>query len=114
MGIISAGIEWLSKTKLGQKIGDGLQTAKYFLSGTIKSMDDWFSNLGKRAGASPETSKTIGGAVRWGTGIGATGYALTPSDKPEFEAPGFQYPAGSFVPPSEYVPAPYRIPNSSN
>lgn len=115
MGIISAGIEWLSKTKLGQKIGDGLQTAKYFLSGTIKSMDDWFANLGKRAGASPETSKKLGGAVRWGSvPAGIAGGAATAKyffGPPELKMPELEYAPGTFVPQtSGYVSSPLLVP----
>jgi hypothetical protein len=106
MNIISSGIEWLSKTKLGQKAKVALQTAKDWLSGTIKSIGDWVSKymdaplykLGRKQGVDSATSRNIGGAVRWGTGVGGLGYVLTPDKEDEpIKGPGLQYPPGSFA-----------------
>jgi hypothetical protein len=108
MGIISTGIEWLSKTKLGQKAKVALQTAKDWLSSTIKSIGGWVTKTmdaplykaARKQGVDRETSKTIGGAVRWGTGVGGLGYAFTPAPDKEdvpIKGPGLQYPPGSFV-----------------
>jgi hypothetical protein len=109
MNILSSGIEWLSKTKLSQKAKVALQTAKDWLSGTIKSIGGWVTKTmdaplykaARKQGVDRETSKTIGGAVRWGTGVGGLGYAFTPAPDKEdtpIKGPGLQYAPGTFVP----------------
>jgi len=107
--IISTGIEWLSKTKLGQKAKVVLQTAKDWLSGTIKSIGDWVSKymdaplykLGRKQGVDSATSRNIGGAVRWGTGVGTGGYLLQRDKKDttnnEFTNTPYKYPPGTFA-----------------
>jgi hypothetical protein len=109
IGIISTGIEWLSKTKLGQKAKVVLQTAKDWLSGTIKSIGDWVSKymdaplykLGRKQGVDSATSRNIGGAVRWGTGVGTGGYLLQRDKKDttnnEFTNTPYKYPPGTFA-----------------
>jgi hypothetical protein len=114
MNILSSGIEWLSKTKLGQKVESGtiaaivgLEKAKQWLPGTIKSIGDWVSKymdaplykLARKQGVESKTARNIGGAVRWGTGIGGLGYVLTPDEEDTpIKGPGLQYPPGTFVP----------------
>jgi hypothetical protein len=68
-------IDWLSKTWLvkgakmvGQGIGIGFSTAKtWILNNLINPFDDWLANIGTRAGVSPEVSKKLGSAARWGS-----------------------------------------------
>lgn len=87
MNILSSGIEWLSKTKLSKATIIGLQTAKNWLSGIIKSIGDWVTKymdkplykLARKQGVDRETSKKIGGAVRWGTGVGGFAYGVQPN-----------------------------------
>jgi hypothetical protein len=114
MDILSEGIEWISKFKWGQKVESGtiaaivgLNQAKQWLSGTIKSIGDWVTKTmdaplykaARKQGVDRETSKTIGGAVRWGTGVGGLGYVLTPDEEDTpIKGPGLQYPPGTFVP----------------
>lgn len=103
LDIVDAGMEWISKYKWGQKVADGTIDAVVWLRGVIKSIGDWVTNVmdkplykaARKQGVDRETSKTIGGAVRWGTGIGATGYALTPNT-PEIIPPQRKYADCSF------------------
>jgi hypothetical protein len=107
MNILSSGIEWLSKTKLSQKAKVKLQTAKDWLSRVSKLIGNWVTKkmdiplykAARKQGVDRETSKTIGGAVRWGTGVGGLGYSLTPDKEGSpIKGPGLQYPPGTFVP----------------
>jgi hypothetical protein len=68
-------IDWLSKTWLikgtkmvGQGLGIGFSTAKtWILNNLINPFDTWLANIGTRAGVSPEVSKKLGSATRWGS-----------------------------------------------
>jgi len=105
---VDAGMDWISKYKWGQKVADGTIDVILWLRETIKNIGKWITKTmdaplykaARKQGVDRETSKTFGGAVRWGTGIGGLGYVLTPaSDKEDtpIKGPGLQYPPGSFV-----------------
>jgi hypothetical protein len=108
LDIVDAGMDWISKYKWGQKVADGTIDVILWLRETIKNIGKWITKtmdaplykVARKQGVDRETSKKLGGAVRWGTGIGATGYALTPAPDKEdtpIKGPRLQYPAGSFT-----------------
>jgi len=103
LDIVDAGMDWISKYKWGQKVADGTIDVILWLRETIKNIGKWITKTmdaplykaARKQGVDRETSKTFGGAVRWGTGIGATGYALTPNT-PEIKPPQMKYADCSF------------------
>jgi hypothetical protein len=103
LDIVDAGMDWISKYKWGQKVADGTIDVILWLRETIKNIGKWITKTmdaplykaARKQGVDRETSKTFGGAVRWGTGIGATGYALTPNTL-EIKPPQRKYADCSF------------------
>lgn len=120
MDILEAGIEWISKFKWGQKVEGGiiksivaLKGAKDWLAGIIKSIGDWVRKymdaplykMAKKQGVDSPVARNLGGAARWGTGVGTGGYLLKPDEKSDtFQAPGLQYAPGTFVPKNSNQP----------
>ena len=114
MDILEAGIEWISKFKWGQKVESGiiksivaLKSAKDWLSGIIKSIGNWVRKymdaplykMAKKQGVDSPVARNLGGATRWGTGVGTGGYLLKPDEKnTTIQGPGLQYAPGTFVP----------------
>ncbi len=81
LGIFIQTINWLLNSKLSVGIKSVLRWTlgkiKTSLSWVINTIDSWFTKLGVKMGMGVKSRK-LGGAVRWGGGVGTLGYAVTP------------------------------------
>jgi hypothetical protein len=80
LNIFTSVINWLLTSKLSVGIKSILKwtlgVVKSFFSKIISIMDSGLTKLGVKMGMGVKSRK-IGGAVRWGSGIGALGYGMT-------------------------------------
>jgi hypothetical protein len=121
LNILDEGIKWITKwnAKWGQKTADGtvkavesLTIARSWLSKQIESFGKWVTKvmdkplykMGRQAGLNPDTSKKLGGAVRWGSvpvgiagGVKGAEYFF---GQPTLDSiPSRKLPSGSYLPP---------------
>lgn len=81
LSIFTETINWLLNSKLSVGIKSVLKwtlgKVKTTLSWVIDTIDSWFTKLGVKMGMGVKSRK-LGGAARWGSGVGTLGYSLTP------------------------------------
>lgn len=80
---VTKGLKWMNENILwifkGAKwMGQEIIT---FTSSLFKTFDTWLANVATRAGLKPQVAQKLGGATRWGTGVGTGGYLLQPNQQ---------------------------------